>query len=120
MRRRDPHDVYFVVPDTLENRPEMFFPHKNNGDRTVFAVDYYVILSIHYFGLFCDINEELDLYIDTYEEEEVPLEKLPRMLEMVQKYYKKTKDKKKKAVLDILISAINLAIEKKTLLALFL
>ena len=107
-----------IVPKTLENRPYGWTWDNQNIIIKYFTERQYYLLNEGM--VFEDINDEIDTLIGGWEEEEIPYEKLDGAIKVVERRIKKSKSKEFIEAANVLLGMLNLAKEKKTLLALYL
>ncbi len=109
---------YFVGPNTLENRTDCWDP--TDGKQNVFELSDRERQLVWKTNILLDINDECDILLGPYEEDEIPYEKLDVSIKIVEKGIRRLKDKEKITIYQKLLDALYLAKEKKTLVSLIL
>ena len=107
-----------IVPKTLENRPYGW-----TWDNPNIIIKYFTERQFYLLNegmVFEDINDEIDTLIGGWEEEEIPYERLDGAIKVVERRIKKSRNKEFIEAANVLFGMLNLAKEKKTLLALYL
>lgn len=107
-----------IVPKTLENRPYGWTWENPNIIIKYLTERQFCLLNEGM--VFEDINDEIDTLIGGWEEEEISYEKLDGAIKVVERRIKKSKNKEFDEAANVLLEMLNLAKEKKTLLALYL
>lgn len=101
---------------------EIVYPHHKDDTvhKSFFIKDEKLADSFVYGPVGQELNAKLNLMIDTYEEEKIPLKDLDKAQKIVEKGIEKTSDKRLRNVLENVIDIIKFAKEKETFIAFWL
>ena len=118
MKYENKHAWVLIVPDTLENRPYGWNSTDDGITAKKLTNEEFHYLNVGNF-VFTDINERCDLLIDSYEDEEIPYEKLDDAIDVVKEDLANEMNPVGISGLKTLLEMLELAKKKKTLLAMY-